>query len=469
MTKLSEFLRTRDAGQALVLIALILLVLMMFVGLAVDAGQLYSARRTMQEAADAAAYAGAVVVYQNGGDPSPAASGICGLTVTVPTSPQYLAAVNDATTNGFTNGVAGTTVTINNPPRAGPYCGDARYVEVIIQAQVRTTLVPAEAGLNTVRVRGVAGAEPLNNGYAIMALNKGSGSPSDMPNNSSFYADNNADIHLTGGGILVNATNSYAAYDKQTDCSRFTIQAPYGIDVTGGAQGFPSCPAPNNWVPSTSQPQVPDPFAILPPPPTTGLPTCTSLSSSGCQDASGHQNPGIYKVSLQASGGSTITLNPGIFILEAGINASGNSDIVTVNDATCQGPPNVCGVLLFNTLTNYPNSGGTCGPINLTGNNTTTLNAVSGRPLGDPMYPYNNLLIWQDIHCSQTMNISGNGTLTATGSVYIPGGEFFFDGNNATLNGSQLVAKYVNVQGGNININFDASTTAQPILPRLSE
>src|SRR5919197_4991852 len=66
MSTLRRFL-TRDAhGQAIVLVALVFMVLLFAVGLAVDAGQLYSAKRTQQEAADSAAFAGAVVLYQGG-------------------------------------------------------------------------------------------------------------------------------------------------------------------------------------------------------------------------------------------------------------------------------------------------------------------------------------------------------------------------------------------------------------------
>ena len=67
--------------------------LLFAVGLAIDAGQLYSAKRTIQEAADSAAFAGAVVLYQGG------------------TSGQAIqAAKDDATRNGFTHNVANTTV-----------------------------------------------------------------------------------------------------------------------------------------------------------------------------------------------------------------------------------------------------------------------------------------------------------------------------------------------------------------------
>jgi hypothetical protein len=43
------------------------------------------------------------------------------------------------------------------------------------------------------------------------------------------------------------------------------------------------------------------------------------------------------------------------------------------------------------------------------------------------------------------------------------------DGNNATLTGSQLVARQVEIQNGNIQIDYDPHVTAQPILPRLAE
>src|SRR6185369_12095265 len=55
-----------SAGQAIVMVAIVFMTLMFAVGLALDAGQLFSAKRTQQEAADAGAFAGAVVLYQGG-------------------------------------------------------------------------------------------------------------------------------------------------------------------------------------------------------------------------------------------------------------------------------------------------------------------------------------------------------------------------------------------------------------------
>ena len=59
------FGRDEEEGQALILFAILMLALLFAVGLAIDAGQLYTAKRTEQEAADAAAFAGAVVIYQS--------------------------------------------------------------------------------------------------------------------------------------------------------------------------------------------------------------------------------------------------------------------------------------------------------------------------------------------------------------------------------------------------------------------
>src|SRR5213593_2927579 len=111
------FVPEGDEGQAVVFVALVLLGMLFAVGLAIDAGTLYSAKRTEQEAADAAAFAGAVVLYQGG------------------TGAQAVqAAIDDATTNGYVDGVNLTTVVVNWPPQSGSY-QNLQHVEVIITRQ----------------------------------------------------------------------------------------------------------------------------------------------------------------------------------------------------------------------------------------------------------------------------------------------------------------------------------------------
>src|SRR4029077_18219462 len=295
MNALNRFFGRDDGeeGQAVVLFAIMMLALLFAVGLAIDAGQLYSAKRTEQEAADAAAFAGAVVLYQQG------------------TGDQAIAAArSDAQTNGYVSGGGGlpstpgacydaatqTTVTVNWPPVSGNYTGNIKHVEVSITRQVQTSLVPAEAAFNPVRARGVAGSEPLNNGYAIMALDRGNTC-------GAFNTQSNGDVHLNGGGILVNSTCGTAAGHTQHEANRLTIQAPYPLDVNGGASGSWAA----DGIPvNTGHNQIPDPFAGFPKPAITGLPICNSLAA--CQDGSGNQTPGVYSVNLGGAGNSNMTM-----------------------------------------------------------------------------------------------------------------------------------------------------------------
>ena len=453
MKQLRRFFGTEgEDGQAVVIFALVMLTLLFFVGLAIDAGQLYANKRTEQEASDSAAFAGAVVLYQGG------------------TGAQAIqAALDDAQTNGYVSDdpttvsgncpglTTGTTcVTVNWPPASGSYVGRTDHVEVTIVKKVKTALVPAEAVLNPVRARGVAGAENLNSGYAIMALDRGN-----TPN--AFNTSPNGDVHLNGGGILVNSTSATAANNSENNASRFTISGAggVGLDVNGGATGAWS----TDGIPVvTGHNQVPDPFVGFPTPATTGLPQCNSLAA--CQDGAGRQNPGVYNVNLGGAGNTDLVLNPGIYILRAGMNTAGNANVTGT------------GVFLFNTYAKYPCTPGVtgcagttsddlhdCQPVDLDGNADTTLTAMATGT-------WRNLLVYQDSNCTDSTDqvvIEGNGAFNGTGSFYVPSNAVSFNGNNATLTGSQLVANTVDVQNGNITINYDPNTTAQPILPRLAE
>lgn len=432
MNSFRRFFGHDEEGQAVVLFGILMVALLFAVGLAIDAGQLYSNKRSEQEAADAAAFAGAVVLYEGGSGAQAIA-----------------AAIADAQTNGYVSDDPGcptlttgtTCLTVNWPPTSGNYNGRTDHVEAIITRKVLTALMPAEAQFNPVRARGVAGAENLNSGYAIMALDR-NGVP------GAFSAGPNADSHLSGGGILVNSTDPNAATNAQGTPSRFTIQAPYGLDVNGGASG--------SWVGDgipvvTGHNQVPDPFAGFPTPPTTGLPICNSLAA--CQDASGNQTPGIYNVNLGGAGNTNMTLNPGYYVLRAGMDTTGNANVTG------------SGVLIYNTYSNYPGAPGaspTCGMIKLAGNASSNLSAMTTGT-------WKNLLVYQDRNCTNGVQIAGNGDFTGTGSFYAPTANFSFSGNNATLIGSQLIADTVTQQNGNFTINYSPSTTAQPILPRLAE
>lgn len=135
MTKLFAIRRFRqfgkaDEGQAPVLIALALVVLMPIAGLGLDVAFLRYQKQQMQKAADAGANAGASeLVY-----------GAPALAVVAPR--------NDTAADGFADDNSGTTVTANNPPQSGPFIHNTECVEVIIaQAHPNITVSQAASGV----------------------------------------------------------------------------------------------------------------------------------------------------------------------------------------------------------------------------------------------------------------------------------------------------------------------------------
>jgi len=429
-----------ELGQAVVLIAITLLGMLMIVGVAIDAGQVYSARRAMQEAADAAAYAGAVTIY-NGGSQGQA----------------FNAARDDATLNGFTNSMQNTTVTVNQP-NVAPY-NTNKYVEVTISRNVQTSLVPAQAAITVVTVHAIAGADPLNNDYAIMALDRN-------PTTNAFVVGASAQLNISGGGIVVNSSAGQAALNS-TPTADWDISClstnPCNIDIAGGTPSvWPPAHAgsPDYYEgPRTGMPQVSDPFAGYPKPSVSGMPCGTQAQCTNRSGFGSHNDTlgtGIYTSNLSGK-----RLCHGIYILKGG-GLGGDIDVDTSSTDPVTG--DVCDgkVMIFNTTTNYPSTGGTCSAMGVSGNHDITMYAMTSGI-------YAGLLIFQDPTCAATVTFGGTSfSLTATGTIYVPNGSLVCDGH-PTINGGQLVAKTIDLQNAHLNINYSPNTSAQPVLPRLAK
>jgi Flp pilus assembly protein TadG len=428
---MKRFFTDDEEGQALVFGALMFLTMLFFVGLAIDAGQLYVAKRTEQEAADAAAFAGAVVLYQGGAQPPLAAT----------VAAAKLAAKNVATQNGYTDdlGVGNMVVTVNSPPTSGAYSGDANHVEVTITHKVKTSLVPAQAAFNPVRARGVAGAESFNNGYALMALDQTCYS-------GALAVSSNENIHLTGGGAVINSCSG-SAVNGVSSGQDFTISpAGYSVDIVGGSSGtFPAGVTVNTGIAP-----VPDPFAGYPKPSVSGLPVNPPIVSSTAYS-------GVYTTTLDS-----VNLCGGIYILKGG---GMNGDIGQKLTGTDPNTGLPCSGLsfIFNTMSNYPASGGSCDSIGRNGNHPVVL-----RPMVTG--PYKNFGIYQDPACTADMQFGGNqSALDAGGTIYLPNATLSMNGNPATLVAGQFIAKRLNIQNSNLDVVYSVNTTAQPVIPRLAE
>jgi Flp pilus assembly protein TadG len=452
---MKRFFADDEGGQALILGALMFLALLFFVGLAVDAGQLYVAKRTEQEAADSAAFAGAVVIYQGNQQPPTAA------TVTAAKA----AAVIAAAQNGYVDdgGVGNMVVTVSSPPTSGNYSGDVNHVEVTIVHKVQTSLVPAEAAFNPVRARGVAGAESFNNGYALMAL--------DQSCTAGTMAFNpNEDVHLVGGGALVNSCSNTAVTGVSAG-QDFTISpAGYSVDVVGNVSGaFPAGITVNTGIAP-----VPDPFAGYPKPSTTGKYWGCSACTAPVNSSSGSiAYEGVWTSAIDG-----MNLCHGIYILK-GSGLGGDIGRQTTGTDPNSGKSCDGKVFLFNTMSNYPaSSGGSCSQIGRNGNHPILLRPMTDPPDSQYMadgitinlaWRYTQFQIYQDTRCTADVQIGGNQTLDAAGTIYVPNACIHLNGNPATIDGGQLIAKCLDIQNGNLNINYSANNAAQPRIPRLAE
>jgi hypothetical protein len=375
-------LASGDGAQAIILIAIVLSALLLGVGLAVDTGQLYVARRAAQTAADSAAWAGAVVIH---------AGGTAGYSAATATSAES-AAITDAGRNGYTIDAAD----VNVPPASGPAAGDAGFVEVILTTQVPTFFFP---GPRAVTVRAVGGASRTGSGEAFHVI--------DPSAQDALELTGAGRVFVTNGSVFVRSTDGRSLrIDSPTGGFGITTPATMRTRTRGEIDSGDVA----KITPTATQlaADVPDPLAGLPTPRTVGcdpaapLAACTSFaapSTGGVKTI----NPGIYP-SIDITSGTT-TLNPGAYIVRGSFSVSGSGSVAMASGTA--------GVLIFLTHSAYPAAGSTCGAIALSSTASVTL-----RPRSTGSYA--GIVIFQDRVCTNTMEWSGSGARSITGTIYVP-------------------------------------------------
>jgi Flp pilus assembly protein TadG len=206
-----------ERGQALVIIALAIIVLAGAAGLVVDGGNAFLDRRNAQNAADSAVLASALARIK--GDPNWTG-----------------AAIKSAAGNGYNNDGVRNKVELHSPPQDGPYAGDINYVQVVITSHVptyfarvigRTELVNVVQATARTKLPEV---KQLLDGHAVVSLAPNS----DCNNNKSFWAHGEATLDISGGGVFVNSKNRTCAL-IQNGSGSVRVGDGYEIQVVGGA------------------------------------------------------------------------------------------------------------------------------------------------------------------------------------------------------------------------------------------
>ncbi len=411
-----------EEGQAIAVIALAIAALLLGIGLALDTGQLFVARRGMQTAADAAAWAGASVLF-SGGNATAARS----------------AAVLDASRNGYAAD-ADTTITTASPPTTGVAAGDSGSIEVTVSQLVNTIFLRgASGGRTSVSVRSVAGIARSGDGDAVIVLN--SSSP------GTLGLAGGARLTIVGGGSATNSSSNTAVSIAAGGQLTGTYHRVTGNVLAANAGRM--SPAPTVGAAATA-----DPFATLSGPSTTGLPL---FSGQTIASSTVTLNPGVYSGLVTVGNNGIAILNAGVYVFQAGFRSTNNGSIV---------PGTTGGVLIYNTYSNYPLAPGgspTCGSISFAGTGQLTLAASRSGS-------YAGTVVFQDRNCAIGAAITVRTATSFGGSAYLPAALLTITLATDAAMGSQIVAKTLTVSGGfTLTLNFTPGSVTGRRVPSLLE
>jgi Flp pilus assembly protein TadG len=452
--------RAAERGQVLIVFALSATVIMLLAALAFDVGTVLVEKRDQQDAADAAALAGARFLPGNPGQAQTRAIAI-------------------AAANGYVDGVGSVEVVVNIPPTSGDFTGfGSGAIEVNI-GNARSSVFAGVIGRGSwdVGSRSVAVNQTSSSGpFAMLAL-----SPTACPG-----------LRVEGTGVITSRGNIQVNSGCVSGDRAFRVAGSGSLDLDGpgigcnivGGATFGGGVSHNDCNPAnTGSLSVPDPFDApprdvplgdppVPPPPAAivaesghaipascpgGSNPATDASPSKCNFGGSYDShktwrlfPGYYPGGINLQGGNFL-LEPGVYYVADGGFRVANAAVRSVASG---GSSLDGGVLIFNTT--HPSSAVSPGPIVLQGGSAE----VQLRPLAGsgPYAPYDKMVIYQDRDLSLTVEIHGGGSNSQVrGIVYAPRAHVFARGNAGTLTLDQIIAWTFEVRGngGTINVAYD--------------
>ena len=481
--------RSKERGQVLVLFAGGLLALLIVAALAFDVGMMLVERRDEQNAADAAALAGARYVLDSATDARTAARQI-------------------ALANGFDDADPNETVNIYIPAIHGRYAGFPGFIEVQIEA-TRPSIFGGVIGKANWPVGAYAVAtndQNLTFPFGMLALN-----PTECKA-----------IAVSGGGIV----EAHANIQSNSNGAGCGTPPGIGFSRTGGATidviaPDATCRVVGTFQDAGSGPPItctkvqnsfalPDPLRNLAAPTRPALAAAmtpvghTKASPDYCPGATGPKAPtatqtvrcdvggngssyrdlawilypGFYPGGLAVTNGATAYLMPGIYwIGGGGLDVGGNGSIVTIGattDATATPGTNACatatttgalcgGVMFYNSKTGTAAGG----PVTMNSNAARVKLASLSVGSGDPNAIYNDMVFFQDRTVTTPLTLNGaTSTAIVEGIVYVPAAQIKLLGNGGTLILDQVIADTYDIRGdgGTIKVlrekGIDAVITA---------
>jgi len=472
-----KYLRRRGFG--LVWAVLVVFALFLLVGLSLDYAKLFYNSHQLQNAADAAALAGAQIVKVSTADETRQrtydlayANTAEKLEVTLRTTAQADPFVDETNLDI----ILGRW--INHQRRFFETLDSPDAVKVIARRATGLTDAPALALLfgplvdvddaNAIRV--AIGWYNEASGAGLIVLDEEPNDPStNKPIPGLFIADSVGNISVVGGSIQVNTiwegtklnntppASLYVKAGGNMQCARLTITGH--TDPTPGSEDWN-----NIWedeygmeVPYDiweGAPYMPDPLRDVEPP---NWPDYPQRSYNENTDGSCTLDPGYYPDGIKiGKTGTSVTLNPGTYILGGG-NLPGNTmNGLILNGGTFIGH----GVLLYLTK-DYVHPNGKWAQLDIEGNVITDIfppgdlpeNYVNGKPSINGLP---GISIWQDRENTENRaELNGETGITISGTLYFPNNHCYLAGNPGKT-GNQILCGSVEVFGkAQILVEYD--------------
>jgi Flp pilus assembly protein TadG len=396
-TLLTRFARDRS-GSYLIIAALMMPVLVGFVGLGTDYGVWVYTHQSVQSAADSAAVSAAT--SNQAADVTVQASAVTAL-------------------YGFVDGTNGATVVVNQPPKTGSHSTTANAVEVIVTQQ-RAPLFSAAFLSRPVIISARSVAVPTPGTGCVIAL--------DRTATGAVTVQGSSQINLQSCNL----------YDNSSDASALTVGGSglitaQSVGVVGGISGASSVTAAGGI--KTGQSPTPDPYASV------SFPAFFGCDQHNLRvNSSVTLSPGVYCGGMSVTAGAVVTLNPGIYYMDQG-------SLSVVGNATINGT----GVTIVFTSGNNNNwataSIGSNAVINLTAPTT-------GPTAGIVLFGDRNMPV------GTAFKLTGGATQNLGGAVYLPKAALNYAGGSGATNGcTQIIADTLNWSGGS-SLALNCSTYA---------
>jgi Flp pilus assembly protein TadG len=458
-------------GKFLVMFALLLPVLLGMVGLTIDGGLMMAGQRQAQDAADAGAVAAAKDLLRGQSQATAKATAITFVQ-------QY-------------NGLPNAQVTVNIPPKTGPYSGNSHYVEVYVTNAVSTNFihVVGVGASQNVTARAVAGYEAVTIGEGVITLSPTAVPGLSVSGNGSLKVNGRIVVNSQGQGVDRNGNTinlGYPAYAAETNGGHAYVYAN-NVQVVGGVNStsnFLMYDGSSGTPVYAGQLPEPDPLETLPTPTvplnywklnaagngvvSASSPQVINLSTQGSTNYT--FSPGIYtSISITGSGSGTVTFQPGIYVFGPGLTSSGGNTL----SVTAKTPVVGNGVMFYNTGSDFnaatgapDNADGTASPappastyfggISFGGNAKVTLT-----PLSDPTSPFYGMVIYQRRWNTSTDSIAGNsGSTSITGTLYSKWGPASISGNG-TFSTQFIVGSLSTSGNGTFTLNSAGNNAAK--------